>query len=85
VEKCGTARKATDDNLIRHMYFAHLITKAIGTHSEHVICTFFSMATIVTQTQLCVTFICILLFLFVLGFINVYISLSSDTFYLFLL
>jgi len=85
VEKCGAARKATDDNIIRHMCFAHLIIKAIGTRSEYVICTCFYMATVVTQTHLCVTFICTLPVLFILGFINVYLSLSTDTFYLFLL
>ena len=85
MEKCGTARKVTDDNIRRHMCFAHVITKAIGACSEYVICTCFSMAKIVTQTHLCVTFICTLPVLFILGFINVYISLSTDTFYLFLL
>ena len=91
----GTPRKATDDNIIRRMVFAHLITKAVGTCSEYVICTCFSMATIVTHTHthththtythLCVTFICTLPVLFILGFINVYVSLSTGTFYLFLL
>jgi len=85
VEKCGTARKASNDNIISHMCFAHLITKAIGTHSEYVVCTGFCMATVVTQTHLCVTFICTLSVLFILGFINVYISLSANRFYLFLL
>jgi hypothetical protein len=36
VEKYGTARQATDDNIIRHMRFACPITKARDTHSEYV-------------------------------------------------
>jgi hypothetical protein len=37
VEEYGTARQATDDNIIRHMRFACWITKATDTHSECVI------------------------------------------------
>jgi hypothetical protein len=37
VEKYGTARQATDDNLIQNMRFACRITKATDTHSEYVI------------------------------------------------
>ena len=37
VEKYGTARQATDDNIIRRMRFACWITKATDTHSECVI------------------------------------------------
>jgi hypothetical protein len=37
VEKYGTARQATDDNIIRRMRFALWITKATDTHSECVI------------------------------------------------
>jgi hypothetical protein len=36
-EKYGTARQATDDNIIRRMRFACWITKATDTHSENVI------------------------------------------------
>jgi hypothetical protein len=36
VEKYGTARQATDDNIIWHMRFAGWITKATDTHSEYV-------------------------------------------------
>jgi hypothetical protein len=36
VEKYGTARQATDDNIIRRMRFACWITKATDTHSEYV-------------------------------------------------
>jgi hypothetical protein len=36
VEKYGTARQATDDNIIRRMRFACWITKATNTHSEYV-------------------------------------------------
>jgi hypothetical protein len=37
VEKYGTARQATDDNIIRRMRFACWISKATDTHSECVI------------------------------------------------
>jgi hypothetical protein len=37
VEKYGTARQATDGNIIRRMRFACWVTKATDTHSEHVI------------------------------------------------
>jgi hypothetical protein len=37
VEKYGTARQATDDNIIRRMRIACRITKATDTHSEYVI------------------------------------------------
>jgi len=36
-EKCGRARQATDDNIIRRMSIACWIPKATNTHSEHVI------------------------------------------------
>jgi hypothetical protein len=35
VKKYGTARQATDDNIIRRMRFACRITKATDTHSEY--------------------------------------------------
>jgi hypothetical protein len=37
VEKYGTARQTTDDNIIRRMRFACWITKTTDTHSEYVI------------------------------------------------
>jgi hypothetical protein len=37
VQKYGTVRQATDDNIIRRMRFACCITKATDTHSEYVI------------------------------------------------
>ena len=37
MEKYGTARQATDDNITRRMRFACCITKATDTHSEYVI------------------------------------------------
>ena len=37
MEKYGTARQATDNNIIRRMRFACWITKATDTRSEHVI------------------------------------------------
>jgi hypothetical protein len=36
VEKYGTARQATDDNIIGRMPFACWVTKATDTHSEYV-------------------------------------------------
>jgi len=41
VEKCRTAREATDDNAIRRMHFACWITTATNTHSEYVVLTAF--------------------------------------------
>jgi hypothetical protein len=35
VEKYGTARQATDDNIIRRMRFACWITKATDTHTQY--------------------------------------------------
>jgi hypothetical protein len=56
VEKYGTVRQATDDNIIRRTRFACRITKATHTHSRYVKhC--FSTATMVTRTRLNVTFI----------------------------
>jgi hypothetical protein len=37
VEKCGTARQATDDNIIRRIRFACGIRKATDKHLEYVI------------------------------------------------
>ena len=37
MEKFGTARQATDDNILRSMRFACWVTKAINTHSEYMI------------------------------------------------
>ena len=37
MEKYGTARQATDDNIIRRMRFTCWITKATDTHPEYVI------------------------------------------------
>jgi len=36
VEIYGTARQATDDNIIRRMRYACRITKTADTHSEYV-------------------------------------------------
>ena len=36
VEKYGTARQATDDNIIRHMRFACWVTKATDTRSKRI-------------------------------------------------
>jgi hypothetical protein len=40
VEKYGTARQATDDNIVWHMRFACWTRKATNTNSEYVIQTF---------------------------------------------
>jgi hypothetical protein len=45
VAKYGTARQATDGNIIRRMRFACWITKATDTHSEYV------MLTVLLQQQ----------------------------------
>jgi hypothetical protein len=52
VEKCGTARQATDNNITRHMQFTCWINKATDTQSEYVILIDFSMATMDTRTRL---------------------------------
>ena len=41
MEKYGTAKQATDDNIARRMHFAILIPKATDTHSEHVVNIYF--------------------------------------------
>jgi len=37
VQKCGTARQATDDNTVQCMHIACWITKATAIHPEYVI------------------------------------------------
>jgi hypothetical protein len=37
VEKCGTARQATDDNVTWYMHFACWVNKVTNTHSEYVV------------------------------------------------
>jgi hypothetical protein len=37
MKKYGTARQATDDNIIWCMHFACWVTKATDTHSEYII------------------------------------------------
>ena len=54
VEKFGTARQTTDDNIIRRTRFACRITKATDTHSEYLILPAFT-STMVTRTRLSVT------------------------------
>jgi hypothetical protein len=57
VEKCGTAREATDDNIIQRMRFACRINKAT-IHTLTIFNTYcFSTVTIVTRTCLNVTLI----------------------------
>jgi hypothetical protein len=55
VEKYGTARQATDDNIIRRMRFACWVTNATDTHSEYVILIAFTRQKIVKATRLNVT------------------------------
>ena len=54
VEKFGTARQITDDNIIWHMRSACWISKAADTRSEYIIYCF-STATMVTRKHLDVT------------------------------
>jgi hypothetical protein len=54
VEKCGTAREATDDNIIRRTRLEPWKTKATDTHSEYVIFIAFT-ATMVRRTRLNIT------------------------------
>jgi hypothetical protein len=67
VEKYGTVRQTTDDNIIRRMRFACWITKATDTHSDNVILTAFPRQPMVTRTRLNVTFIHTLPVLSVIG------------------
>jgi hypothetical protein len=53
VEKYGTARQGTDDNMTRRMLCACWITKAIGTHSEYVILTSFTWQQCFANAPLC--------------------------------
>jgi hypothetical protein len=69
MERYGTARHATDDNVKWSMYFACWITKATHTHPEYdTSC--FSRATMVTQMHLNFMFIHTFLFLSVLQSVN---------------
>ena len=43
MEKHGTARQATDDNVIQRMRFACWITRATNTHLQYVILIAFSL------------------------------------------
>jgi len=52
VEKYGSARQATDDNIIWSMCFAFWITKATDTQNMY-----FTIATVVTRMDLDVVFI----------------------------
>jgi hypothetical protein len=56
VEKYGTARQATDDNITRRMGFACWITKATDKHSEYVIFIAFPRQQIVTRKRFNITF-----------------------------
>ena len=51
MEKHGIARQARDDNIIQLTRFACWITKATGTHAEHVILTEFLRHLHVTFTR----------------------------------
>jgi hypothetical protein len=64
VEKYGTARQATDDNITRRMRFACWITKATDTHTQNINTYCLSMATMVTRTRFYVTVIHTLTVLF---------------------
>jgi hypothetical protein len=60
VEKYGTTRLATVDNILRHRRLEFWVTTATGTHSEYVIgYYYFSYATMVKRKCLNPTFICI--------------------------
>jgi hypothetical protein len=57
MEKYGTARQATDNNVIRRMRIACWIPKATNTHSEYVIFIPFSMQQWLSERASNVTFI----------------------------
>jgi hypothetical protein len=52
VETYGTARQATDDNIILRMSTACWIPKATDTHSEYVICIAFPLQQWLRQNAL---------------------------------
>jgi len=53
--KYGTARQATDKNIIRQTRFIYWTTKATDIHIEYIILIAYSMAKMVTRTRLTVT------------------------------
>jgi len=56
VEKCGTARQATDTNIERRMRYAFWIIKSADTHTHGIYKTYyFSTETTVTRKRLIVT------------------------------
>jgi hypothetical protein len=67
VEKYGTARQATDYNIIRRMRFACWITKATDTHSECVTFIAFPRLQWLRERALNVTFIRTLPFFYIFG------------------
>jgi hypothetical protein len=71
VEKHGTPRQITDNNIIRHMHFTCWINNVTKTHSKYVILNHISMATIVTRTRLDVKFTRTLHFLFTLNLAHI--------------
>jgi hypothetical protein len=63
-EKSGTARRATDSNIVRRMRISCWITKATDTHSEYFNTLCFSTATMVARKRLNVQYIVCLFFMF---------------------
>jgi hypothetical protein len=68
VEKYGTARQATDDNIIRRMRMACQITKTTNTHSEYVNIYCFPTAKMAARTCLNISLYVAVLLLFTLIF-----------------
>jgi hypothetical protein len=66
MEKCGRAKLATDENIIRRMRFACQITKTTDTNSEYVILIGFPQQLLrESALLLCFTYItCLVHFLF---------------------
>ena len=52
-KKCGTARQATDHNVVRRVRFACRITKATNAHSEYLITVFFHYNNSCTNAPQC--------------------------------
>jgi hypothetical protein len=78
VEKYGTARQATDDNIIRRMRFACWITKATGTHSEYLVLIAFPRQIWLRERAPSVTFIHTLLLLSCFYFVTRNSSTNFD-------
>ena len=79
VEQYDGGRQAAGDSVLRGMRFACWVTKAINTHSQYVILTDFSAATMVPRRRLNITFYVRCLSCWLIRFyIHYYVIFLSD-------